>query len=366
MTLQFYGATAASSGNGAALSTFIKTIDKYTFSQDRKNNATLGKVDNSGTIEGSANIQSGSGVTHTNTYSNAAGNGVSVNAETDKFAKSSTRATIGNVDNSGKIIGNLNQVSGDNSGFKSIHVASTGNSIASGNGISSFAEIHNAQTKQALATVGDITNTGKITGSALVKSGNGSGDLNIRVKGSGNGMSSYLIADSISKREPTTKAGIGAIANDGMITGHLETHAGITTGSAKNGDENSIPKEEVRLVITTSDVIDMGDGNDSLVLGGKNPDKAPIKVDFDVKNLEKVEVNQPAKMYADADLSSVEQLVVNDKLIYQVNPNDKHALNSANRNKDVNLSGEGTIVLDTYKAFDEVKLSNGKKSKTSL
>ncbi len=722
-TPQFYNASAASSGNGVALSTFIKTIDKFTFSEDRKNNATLGKVDNSGVISGAAKIKSGTGVTHTNTYSNAAGNGVSVNAETDKFAKSSTRAKIGNVDNSGEIIGDVSQISGDNSGFKSIHVASTGNSVASGNGISSFAEIHNVQTKRAEATVGDITNKGKISGSASVTAGNGSGDLSIKVQGSGNGVSSYLIADGLSKNDSSTKAGIGAITNDGMITGHLKTRAGVTVGSAQKG--KIIPEKLVALVITDKDnrgfsaptvlprrpdeadypsydhtinnykanseikasgngisafkgnrvdslnneyvgaklgdvknkgvisgyakmshgmanaeyrrvdflgagtgiftdqkmqnhitniglisgnhaailakgringsqsvydpefesgydnqiknyglmagtliagqygssyisntrnqsyeyynakndpvdnkgtkiylkegmskpskwgsysfnkdyenidrievaenskqtidgvtydiinapvssdgkdseytaadsqlnntiingagikngaliaekaldlansvvngygtalnikgsdlvkvndstlnangfdvnrtqktfailgdkqgnkvnlsetttlngnvdfqggddtftindnkvkinsnFVDMGDGVDNVIFGGKNSDGKPINVNYQIKNVEKVEVNQSTKLYADANLSSVEELAINDKLIYQINPNNKHALDNKNRSKDVNLSGEGTIILDTYKAFEEASLSNGKK-----
>ncbi len=248
-TPQFYDATGVASGNGVSLSTFMKTIDKYTYSQDKINHAKLGTVDNSGVIKGNANIKGGEKVTHTHTTSIAAGNGVSAYAETDTFAKNSTEAHIGDINNTGKLSGELNQVSGDNSGYKSIHMLSRGISTASGNGVSSYAKIRNAQTKKAASTIGDIANKGKITGSAKIKAGNGSGDMTIAAKGSGNGVSSYLYADSISKQEPISKAGIGNVTNDGIITGHLETRAGINTGEHEVSAPNSL-QEEVRLVVT--------------------------------------------------------------------------------------------------------------------
>ena len=243
---QFYAVAGLASGNGVSLTTFIDTPDSYTFSDDKKNTAALGTVTNSGTIEGDALLKGGIDASHTQTKSQGSGNGISVYTATGRRAANKTVGTIDAIENNGNITGHLQQISGDNSGYESIHMLSVAKSIGSGNGISNYSESYHGQTKKTEALIGDINNTGKISGDSYLQAGDGSGDLSVKAQNIGNGVSTYVDVGGTGTR----KTEIGNVNNKGMITGNVETRAGVTYGSAKKGQV--IPDEELKLVITTS------------------------------------------------------------------------------------------------------------------
>ncbi|MGX2967205.1 hypothetical protein ACWIW6_03995, partial [Ursidibacter sp. B-7004-1] len=237
---QFYGVGSAASGNGVSVATYIDTVDKYTYSEDKLNYAALGVVRNSGSINGKTLLEGGKGVTHTQTKARGSANGISAFAATGRFAKNSTSSQILDVDNNGQIVGTLIQKSGNNSGYKSNHLLSTAEAYGSGNGISAFTETFNGQTKQAQSLVKKVNNTGRIEGIASLEAGtNGTGDMSITASAVGNGISSY------SQRG---NAIMGEIINKGLISGSLETVAGISARAANEGEK--IPTEEAKLFIT--------------------------------------------------------------------------------------------------------------------
>lgn len=246
-TPMFYGATASASGNGINLTSYVDTPDKYTFSDEKFSAVALSNLANQGTIKGSADIKGGRNVTHTYTKTIATANGVSVYASSGRFGQQSTSASIGDVNNRGTISGQLNQVSGNNSGFNSVHMYSPAESIASGNGISVYTETQRAAgTKtQKAAGINSVDNSGRITGNAYLKAGNGSGDLTINALAMGNGVSIYQNSNSA--------AGVALknVDNKGIISGYVETHAGIVATSAKKGQE--IPQSEARFYVLNKD-----------------------------------------------------------------------------------------------------------------
>lgn len=262
-TPMFYGATATASGNGVNLTSYVDTPDKYTFSDEKYSAATLRNINNYGEIEGSADIKGGSNVTHTYTKTIAAANGLSAYASTGRFGQQSTAAGIGlrmgekntpeyeeqgGINNHGRISGSLNQISGNNSGFNSPHVYSTADSTASGNGISVYTETQRAAgpKTQVGAVIGPVYNTGRISGDAYLKAGSGSGDLTVNALAVGNGISLYQNSNS------TTSVQLQSIENKGLISGRIETHAGIVASSAKKGMKIPTDKE-ARFYVYTKD-----------------------------------------------------------------------------------------------------------------
>ncbi len=190
---QFYSVTSLASGNAISASSYVNTIDKITFSEVQNNFAKLGEIQNTGQLSGEAHLQGGQNTTHTHTTSVNSGNGVSALANTGRFAKNKTESAVGNIHNLGEIAGRLIQISGDNSHYQGFHLYSDANALGSGNGVSVTAESSNGQTRSisALATLGNVQNNGRITGFAKVQAGNGMGSLMTESIASGNGVSTY-------------------------------------------------------------------------------------------------------------------------------------------------------------------------------
>ncbi|KMK51224.1 hypothetical protein RO21_07345 [[Actinobacillus] muris] len=232
---QFYSVTGSASGNALSISSYVNTIDRYTYSENKHNFAKLGSITNSGHLRGEARLLGGKNTTHTGTASNNSGNGISAIAVTGRFAKNSTEAAVGNLQNSGEIAGRLEQISGDNSGYRGFHLYSTANAHGSGNAVSVTASSANAQTRvPASATLGDIQNSGKMTGSALVKAGGGLGDITANVRASGNGVA----VDEQGNSGELAK--IGIVDNTGVISGQIEVYGGKSDSTAT--DKRFIPE----------------------------------------------------------------------------------------------------------------------------
>ncbi|WP_439327507.1 beta strand repeat-containing protein, partial [Lonepinella sp. BR2357] len=251
---QFYSTTTTASGNGVSLASFINTIDSTIQSQNQINSLKLGTLTNTGEINGQGNVTGGKNTTHTYTSARGVANGVSLFAATGNYARNQTSAIFDNengesaVNNSGKINGHLIQTSGDNVGVipgsygnkSGRHLDSTATSFASGNGISVATETLNAYSTNA-AKLGKVVNQGNISGYADVKAGNGSGDLKLNVKGSGNGISVYSHKGVGGTALGT--ASLTSVDNSGMITGELHTKGG------KYIYKKDAPDEEVKLFI---------------------------------------------------------------------------------------------------------------------
>ncbi|WP_314262055.1 hypothetical protein [Cardiobacterium hominis] len=105
----------------------------------------------------------------------------------------------------------------------------------SGNGISLYSDTFNAQIPRVETRLGNITNRGSIRGDAYLKAGDGSGDLSIEARASGNGISVYQATGN------AALTALESVNNEGIIQGHIETRAGTVYSSAKRGQ--TIPEE---------------------------------------------------------------------------------------------------------------------------
>lgn len=256
---QDYASVTWASGNGVSLRTSVMTQDKRTYAYEKQNHASLGAVNNTGVLTGSAMLKTVATITHPGTnYTRSidSGNGMSVASHTVRFAKHRTTAHIGDIDNEGLIAGSLTQVSSDNhftsSGltFEGIHYYSQAQSLGSGNGVNLFVEA----TQQSLGTVsgetgmaaddavgvslGRLNNKGVIRGEANLRAGDGHGVLSISAEGVGNGVSTYLKAGAAQ----TYYARVGDIHNTGMITGSLVTQAG--------SNDQSVERKSLQMLLT--------------------------------------------------------------------------------------------------------------------
>ena len=243
-TPQFYDVSLITSGNGVSMANYIETPDKYTYSQEKQNHVHLGTLDNSGSLRGQATLE---GSTHTYTASKGSGNGVSLFASTGRFAKNATRVALDNVNNSGDISGSVRQTAGNNSGYNSPHMMSGSEAHGSGNGISLYSDTFNAQIPRVETRLGKINNHGSIRGDAYLKAGDGSGDLSIEARASGNGISVYQATGNASL------TALESVNNEGIIQGHIETRAGTVYSSAQRGQ--TIPEERARLVVSDGKTI---------------------------------------------------------------------------------------------------------------
>ena len=243
-TPQFYDVSLITSGNGVSMANYIETPDKYTYSQEKQNHVHLGTLDNSGSLRGTALLEGG---THTYNASKGSGNGVSLFASTGRFAKNATRVALDNVSNHGDISGQIRQIAGNNSGYNSPHMMSGSEAHGSGNGISLYSDTFNAQIPRVETRLGNITNRGSIRGDAYLKAGDGSGDLSIDARASGNGISVYQATGNASL------TALESVNNEGIIQGHIETRAGTVYSSAQRGQ--TIPEERARLVVSDGKTI---------------------------------------------------------------------------------------------------------------
>ncbi|OOF67694.1 autotransporter domain-containing protein [Rodentibacter caecimuris] len=226
---QFYSVTGTSSGNGISASSYVNTIDKYTYSEGKNNFAKLGDIGNSGNLVGEAVLLGGKNTTHTRTASSNSGNGISAIAKTGRFAKNRTESAVGNIQNYGEIAGKLRQISGDNSYYQGIHLYSNADAHGSGNAVSVTSDASNAQTRYPIsAKIGNINNFGRMSGEALVKAGNGVGEIMANALASGNGVSVFARGNS------GEVATIGRVGNSGIISGRIEVQGGKSDSSQVN------------------------------------------------------------------------------------------------------------------------------------
>lgn len=373
-TPQFYDISLITSGNGVSMANYIETPDKYTYSQEKQNHVHLGSLDNSGNMRDQATLEGGTRTTHTYTASKGSGNGVSLFASTGRFAKNATRVALDNVNNDGHISGQIRQISGNNSGYNSSHMMSGSEAHGSGNGISLYSDTFNAQIPRVETRLGKIDNHGSIRGDAYLKAGDGSGDLSVNARASGNGISVYQATGNASL------TALGSVNNEGIIQGHIETRAGTVYSSAQRGQ--TIPEERARLVVSDDKTIaDYYKPNPTpekpAAAGNDNYGTlANFRADSDVR----ASGNGISVQYASgvgADMNSgaslgditnggvisgyaenyhgyargygrVNTLNSGADLTYQIDNNDQHALYDANRTSDVTLRGNGKLLIDTY------------------
>lgn len=117
----------------------------------------------------------------------------------------------------------------------------------SGNGISLYSDTFNAQIPRVETRLGKIDNHGSIRGDAYLKAGDGSGDLSIHARASGNGVSVYQATGN------AALTALESVNNEGIIQGHIETRAGTVFSSAQRGQ--TIPEERARLIVSDDKTI---------------------------------------------------------------------------------------------------------------
>lgn len=219
MSNQWRTINATSTGNGISNLSYITTIDRYTYSENKVNGSYIKSVKNSGIISGNVDATTGSGATQTTIRASVTGNGISSAAYSNNFVKSLTEATIDKIENNGIISGRLKAEVGNNTA-RGFHEYSNAVITGSANGVSVYSRSSNGQMKNSRAVIGELTNSGSISGNLYAKAGSGYGEVKSDVKSSGNGVAIYT--ESSTKKE--TK--IGSIDNKGMITGKAVIYGG--------------------------------------------------------------------------------------------------------------------------------------------
>ncbi|EFG94596.1 autotransporter domain-containing protein [Fusobacterium nucleatum subsp. nucleatum ATCC 23726] len=234
---------ATSTGNGISNLSYITTVDRYTYSEDKVNGSYIKNIKNSGIISGNVEATTGSGATQTTIRASVTGNGISSAAYSNNFVKSLTEAIIDKIQNRGTISGRLKAEVGNNTA-RSFHEYSNAIITGSANGVSVYSRSSNGQMKNSRAVIGELTNSGSISGNLYAKAGSGYGEVRADVKSSGNGVAIYT--ESSTKKE--TK--IGSIDNKGMITGK----AVIYGGKDKKAMENKTLRDKIFHVPLTNNI----------------------------------------------------------------------------------------------------------------
>ena len=243
MSHQWRTINATSTGNGISNLSYITTIDRYTYSENKVNGSYIKSVKNSGVISGNVDAITGSGATQTTIRASVTGNGISSAAYSNNFVKSLTEATIDKIDNNGIISGRLKAEVGNNTA-RGFHEYSNAVITGSANGVSVYSRSSNGQMKNSRAVIGELTNSGSISGNLYAKAGSGYGEVKSDVKSSGNGVAIYT--ESSTKKE--TK--IGSIDNKGMITGK----AVIYGGKDKKAMEDKTLRDKIFHVPLTNNI----------------------------------------------------------------------------------------------------------------
>lgn len=243
MSHQWRTINATSTGNGISNLSYITTIDRYTYSENKVNGSYIKSVKNSGIISGNVDATTGSGATQTTIRASVTGNGISSAAYSNNFVKSLTEATIDKIENNGIISGRLKAEVGNNTA-RGFHEYSNAIITGSANGVSVYSRSSNGQMKNSRAVIGELTNSGSISGSLYAKAGSGYGEVKSDVKSSGNGVAIYT--ESSTKKE--TK--IGSIDNKGMITGK----AVIYGGKDKKAMEDKTLRDKIFHVPLTNNI----------------------------------------------------------------------------------------------------------------
>ncbi|WP_315524002.1 hypothetical protein [Fusobacterium massiliense] len=229
MSPQWRTINSTATGNGISNMVYLTTIDKYTWSDDKENIASIGNIENNGHISGNVDATTGNFATLNNIRALATGNGVSTTAYSNQFVKATTKSTLGNVKNDGEISGKLSAVVGKNTS-RGIHEYSNADIKGSANGISVYTYANNNQVKETESSMGEVQNTGKIVGDLYAKAGTGYGELKADVVSSGNGIAVYNSSNS--KR--TTR--IESINNKGSILGKAVVYSGKSYDSTQDND----------------------------------------------------------------------------------------------------------------------------------
>ncbi len=243
MSHQWRTINATSTGNGISNLSYITTIDRYTYSENKVNGSYIKSVKNSGIISGNVEATTGSGATQTTIRASVTGNGISSAAYSNNFVKSLTEATIDKIENDGTISGRLKAEVGNNTA-RGFHEYSNAIITGSANGVSVYSRSSNGQMKNSRAVIGELTNSGSISGNLYAKAGSGYGEVKSDVKSSGNGVAIYT--ESSTKKE--TK--IGNIDNKGMITGK----AVIYGGKDKKAMEDKTLRDKIFHVPLTNNI----------------------------------------------------------------------------------------------------------------
>lgn len=229
MSPQWRTINSTATGNGISNMVYLTTIDKYTWSDDKENIASIGNIENNGHISGNVDASTGDLATLNNIRALATGNGVSNTAYSNQFVKATTKSTLGNIKNDGEISGKLSAVVGKNTS-RGIHEYSNADIKGSANGISVYTYANNSQVKETESSIGEVENTGKIVGDLYAKAGTGYGELKADVVSSGNGIAVYNSSNS--KR--TTR--IESINNKGSILGKAVVYSGKSYDSTQDND----------------------------------------------------------------------------------------------------------------------------------
>lgn len=243
MSHQWRTINATSTGNGISNLSYITTIDRYTYSENKVNASYIKSVKNSGIISGNVDATTGSGATQTTIRVSVTGNGISSAAYSNNFVKSLTEATIDKIENNGIISGRLKAEVGNNTA-RGFHEYSNAVITGSANGVSVYSRSSNGQMKNSRAVIGELTNSGSISGNLYAKAGSGYGEVKSDVKSSGNGVAIYT--ESSTKKE--TK--IGSVDNKGMITGK----AVIYGGKDKKAMEDKTLRDKIFHVPLTNNI----------------------------------------------------------------------------------------------------------------
>ena len=243
MSHQWRTINATSTGNGISNLSYITTIDRYTYSENKVNASYIKSVKNSGIISGNVDATTGSGATQTTIRASVTGNGISSAAYSNNFVKSLTEATIDKIENNGIISGRLKAEVGNNTA-RGFHEYSNAIITGSANGVSVYSRSSNGQMKNSRAVIGELTNSGSISGNLYAKAGSGYGEVKSDVKSSGNGVAIYT--ESSTKKE--TK--IGSVDNKGMITGK----AVIYGGKDKKAMEDKTLRDKIFHVPLTNNI----------------------------------------------------------------------------------------------------------------
>lgn len=230
MQPQWRSILLAASGNGVAAHTFVTSPTRQNFSTESQNKASMGNIHNSGEIKGKGEFVAGNMATINYTNSFAVANGISLSAYSDNNVGHRTETNINEVDNHGKISGNLKQRAGENTG-SGWHEYSDATAVASGNGISLISRSSNAKNKMTEAHIGSVKNDGVISGELDSGAGIGNGQIINSSKSSGNGIALYALGGQ--QRDTS----IDSISNKGMITGKAVIYGGKDTAAAYSGRE---------------------------------------------------------------------------------------------------------------------------------
>lgn len=236
-----YTSKPTASGNGVSLVSHVFTPKDAGWrgqkSDQNHNKALLNQAQNHGLISGTAFISGGSGAKETYVYAEAVGNGISVAALSNNnplpdsssgYALNQTEASLGTLDNHGRILGNAYLHAQNNSNHRKIKGSdASAVGLGSGNGVSVYAESTQSQAQSTKALLGNIANTGQIQGQIELQAGNGTGYQDAEARGSGNALLAYASLFSPSSGKGT--ASIGNISNQGTMTGSIIAKPGISS-----------------------------------------------------------------------------------------------------------------------------------------